>query len=67
MTEPLLVSVREAAVRLGLGRDTCYDLVRSGRIHSVAVGGRKRLVPVAELSAFVERESSNGSESEEAS
>jgi excisionase family DNA binding protein len=54
--EPLLVSVREAAKRLGLGRDTAYQLVREGRIHSVALG-RKRLVPVAELARFVERES----------
>jgi excisionase family DNA binding protein len=62
MTEPLLVSVREAAKRLGLGRDTAYQLVREGRLHSVALG-RKRLVPVAELERFVEREASNGSAS----
>jgi excisionase family DNA binding protein len=59
MNETLLVGVREAAKRLGLGRDTAYQLVREGRLHSVAVG-RKRLVPVAELGAFIERETSNG-------
>jgi excisionase family DNA binding protein len=56
VTEPLLVSVREAAKRLGLGRDAAYQLVREGRLHSVALG-RKRLVPVSELAAFVARES----------
>jgi excisionase family DNA binding protein len=62
VTDPLLVSVREAAKRLGLGRDTAYQLVREGRIRSVAVG-RRQLVPVAELARFVERESSNGNAS----
>jgi excisionase family DNA binding protein len=60
VNEPLLVSVREAAKRLGLGRDAAYRLFREGRLHSVALG-RKRLVPVADLGAFIERESSNGS------
>jgi excisionase family DNA binding protein len=55
VTERLLVSVREAARRLGIGRDAAYDLVRQGRLRSIAVG-RKRLVPVVELEAFVERE-----------
>lgn len=57
MNGPLLLSVRDAARQLGLGRDSCYELVRSGRLRSVAVG-RKRLIPVAELVAFVEREAS---------
>jgi excisionase family DNA binding protein len=56
VSEPLLVSVREAARRLGIGRDTAYALVREGRLRSISVAGRKRLVPVAELQAFVERE-----------
>jgi excisionase family DNA binding protein len=57
MTEPLLISVREAAQRLGLGRDRTYQLIREGRLRSVALG-RKRLVPVVELAAFVAREAS---------
>jgi excisionase family DNA binding protein len=55
VTEPLLISVREAAQRLGLGRDATYALVREGRLRTLAVG-RRRLVPVRELEAFVERE-----------
>lgn len=56
MTEPLLLSVREAAQRLGIGRDTAYQLVRDRRLRSLSVG-RRILIPVAELAAFVERES----------
>jgi excisionase family DNA binding protein len=55
MNETLLVSVREAAQRLGLGRDTTYALVREGRLRSVRVG-RKVLVPRTELASFCERE-----------
>ncbi len=52
---PLLVGVREAAVALALGRDSCYELVRTGRIRAVRVN-RKILIPRSELAAFIERE-----------
>jgi excisionase family DNA binding protein len=55
MTEPLLVGVREAARVLGLGRDSCYALVREGRLRAVRVG-RRVLIPRAELEDFVTRE-----------
>jgi excisionase family DNA binding protein len=51
----LLLSVREAAKELGLGRDSTYSLIRAGRIRSVRVGARV-LVPRAELEAFCARE-----------
>ena len=51
----LLLSVRDAAHELGIGRDTAYQLVREGRLRSIAVG-RKRLIPRAELAAFIDRE-----------
>ena len=56
MTEPLLLPVRDAAHRLGLGRDTTYGLVREGRLRAIHVG-RRVLVPVTELEDFVARES----------
>jgi excisionase family DNA binding protein len=55
MSEPLLVSVREAARLLGLGRDNTYALVRDGRLRSVGVG-RKRLVPRIELERWIASE-----------
>lgn len=51
---PLLISVRDAARELGLGRDATYALVRAGRIRCVRVG-RRLLVPRSELSKFIER------------
>lgn len=59
MTDALLLSVRDAAKRLSIGRDTAYRLVRSGRLRSVEIG-RRHLIPVNELEAFVARETSNG-------
>jgi excisionase family DNA binding protein len=55
VTEALLVSVRDAASELGIGRDACYGLVREGRLRSISIG-RKRLIPRSELAAFVARE-----------
>jgi excisionase family DNA binding protein len=59
VTEPLLVSVRQAAQELGIGRDAAYALVRSGIVRSVTVG-RKRLIPRSELAAWIERELGGG-------
>jgi len=55
MSGPLLLSVREAARALGIGRDSCYALVRQGRLRSVSLG-RRALIPRAELERFCERE-----------
>jgi len=56
VTGPLLLPVREVAAQLSIGRDTAYELVRSGRLRSVAIG-RRRLIPFSELEDFVRRES----------
>jgi excisionase family DNA binding protein len=31
----------------GIGRTTCYDLINSGKIRSVMIGGR-RVIPIEE-------------------
>jgi excisionase family DNA binding protein len=54
-TQPLTESVPAAARRIGIGRDTAYQLVREGRLRAVHVG-RRILVPLSESEAFVERE-----------
>ncbi|WP_082574175.1 helix-turn-helix domain-containing protein [Cellulomonas sp. Root137] len=63
----VLLSVVEAAQRLGVGRSTMYELLGSGQIESVHIG-RLRKVPVSALSAFVEnlREHSSGGDDSEA-
>lgn len=50
----LLLTVAEAAKRLGIGRTTCYGLVMSGQIESVPVG-RLRRVPAECLDDYVKR------------
>jgi excisionase family DNA binding protein len=52
--EKLLLSVVEAAHRLGVGRTLMYELLGSGQIESMHVG-RLHKVPAEELTAFVER------------
>lgn len=48
----LLVRPEDAARMLGLGRIKVYELMRSGALRSVRVGGLRR-VPVAALDEFV--------------
>ena len=49
---PLLVSVREAAAILGVGRTTAYELIASGELEVVHIGRAAR-VPVAALDEYV--------------
>ena len=53
----LLLSVVEAAERLGIGRTLMYELLGSGQIESVHVG-RLHKVPADALTAFIERQRS---------
>lgn len=48
----LLVRPEDAARMLGLGRIKVYELMQSGALRSVRVGGLRR-VPVAALDEFV--------------
>ena len=50
----LLVCPEDAARVLGIGRTKVYELIRSGALRSVRVGGLRR-VPVAALDEFVAR------------
>jgi hypothetical protein len=43
------VSVREAALRLGIGRSSLYVFVHSGDIHLVHPFGRRSVVAVVEI------------------
>jgi excisionase family DNA binding protein len=54
--ERLLLSVVEAAQRLGIGRSLMYELLGSGQIRSIHIG-RLHKVPVAALFEFVARRS----------
>ena len=49
----MLYRVDEAAAALRLSRSVLYELIRSGQLRTVKAG-RRRLVPVAALSEYVD-------------
>jgi excisionase family DNA binding protein len=53
-TERLLLTVEEAARRLGIGRSLAWRLVRSGELPSVRLGRLVR-VPERKLQAWLDR------------
>lgn len=50
----LAVSVEEAAQMLGIGRSKVFELLKEGSLASIRIG-RRRLIPYAEIRAFMER------------
>jgi len=50
----LLLTVEEAADRLGIGRTLMYALVKEGDVESVRIG-RLRRIPAEALSAYLNR------------
>lgn len=61
MAERLLLTVKEAAERLALGRSMAYRLIQSGALRSVKVGAARRVL-VSDLEDFVQhlREDEDG-------
>jgi len=55
----LLLTVEEAAHRLGIGRSTAYQLIGNGEIESIQIGHLRR-IPVDALDAFVDRQRGRG-------
>ena len=39
--EPILISINETANALGLGRTRIYELINSGDLETVSIGGRR--------------------------
>lgn len=62
MSEPLTMSVEEAAKLLGVGRGTAYEAARRGELPTIRLG-RRLLVPRARLLALVEGEAAKGGDS----
>ena len=50
--EPRLVSINDAAAMLGVGRDTIYKLLKSGKLRSLKFGSR-HVVVVASIDALL--------------
>ena len=51
----LLLRPVEAAEAIGIGRSKVYELLASGELPSIRIGGSVR-VPVAALQAWIERQ-----------
>jgi len=51
-TTKLAYSPAEAATLMGISRNLVYELLGSGKLHSVKAGGR-RLIPASAISAFL--------------
>ena len=51
---PLTMKVEDLMPILGIGRNTAYELVRSGQIKSIRVGRNIR-IPKAEILSFLNR------------
>jgi excisionase family DNA binding protein len=56
--EPLLVTVREAARLLALGRSTVYELIARGQLPTVHIGRSVR-IRVADLETLVAQKGSD--------
>jgi len=52
MSDEILITVNEAARRLGLGRSLTYRFIRTGDLPSLKIGGARRIL-VADLHEFV--------------
>lgn len=52
MTEPLTMSIEEAAQRLGVSRGLAYEAARRGELPTIRLG-RRLLVPTARLLELV--------------
>jgi excisionase family DNA binding protein len=51
---PLLLTVKEAAALIGIGRSTLYRLMEAGEVDSIHIGTSRR-IPLQSAYAFVER------------
>jgi excisionase family DNA binding protein len=50
----VLLTVEQAAERLGIGRSTMYDLLRGNEIESVTIG-RLRRIPDSAVTDYINR------------
>lgn len=63
--KPLAVSTSTAADMIDVSRPTLYRLIRTGEIPSFQLGSR-RLIPTSGLAAWVENQTTNGGNNENA-
>lgn len=57
--EPMLYTVAEACMKLRISRWTLYRLIHSQQLLTIKIG-RRRLIPAAAITAYVERSLAEG-------
>jgi excisionase family DNA binding protein len=55
LTEKLAYSPAEVMAMLGIGKNTIYNLIASGKLSAKRIGNRKWLIPRVELEKFLEK------------
>lgn len=55
MGEPLLLTYREAARKIGISLSKLYKLLREGEINSLKLGPQERRITMSECQAYVDR------------
>ena len=53
--EPLLLTYKQAAARIGISLRWLYVLMKNGEIHSLDLGGQVRRISAAECETYVKR------------
>jgi excisionase family DNA binding protein len=53
--EPLMLTYREAAAKIGISLRWLYVLMKKGEIHSLDLGGQVRRIRTSECQAYVDR------------
>ena len=50
---PLVMTVEEAAIALGISRATAYSLVNQGRLPAIRISDRRLIVPIKALNELL--------------
>lgn len=53
--EPMLLTYKQAAAKIGISLRWLYVLMKNGEIHSLDLGGQVRRISASECSAYVKR------------
>lgn len=56
----LAYSIDEVASAVGISRDLVYELIASGRLKTVPVGARRRVIPTHELERLLSTDTAKG-------
>ena len=55
VSEPLMLTYKQAAARIGVSLRWLYVLMKNGEVHSLNLGGQVRRVSAAECQAYHDR------------